>query len=698
VPSGSVRPGPRCQYTGPAGARRNQEHLFQTRAGGAHGIVSRRTVLRATGLGVAGCAGVLDDGESSDSTGETDGTPTTAERETGNPTGEEATETTVESAERAPRRTGRHGAAVCERVAAIDGGDVSLPTITDGEMETAVGRYRSRVFDGDPPPASTLRNWLESLTDAGRWPDVDYDDRGRTNWSPATALSRIVDLARAYHTDGHPLGGASEVRAGAVSALEFWLARDPESDNWWWNDIGAPGRMRDVVVLVEDWLTDDQRAAALAVMGRIDPAGEGANLLDTAEVAFLHASGRRRPWCHGGRSRRRVGDSRHQQRRHPGRLQLPPARVGHPAVLLRVGVPRFERRVRGPRPRHRGGLPGGDPRPPRVAPPRGQPLDAAGGYVSPSTLGRSISRTGALRTHLASVCRTLATLADGHGDALREFGSHIEAGAPAESAPVTGHRSYWTPDLAVHHREEFFASVKYISAQTRATESINEENLKGGHLTDGALYVTRRGDEYEDIFPVWDWNHVPGVTAADAEAYRSAGTSPFAGSVSDGQYGVTGFRFFGSAGVGARKAWFFGDRSVTCLGAGITSPRSTDAPVRTTLAQRLLAGAARYGVGDESRTVGPDTVIEDRPVDWLHHDGIGYAFPERTPATVSTRVQEGSWHDINHTEEDDPVSRPVFSSWIDHGVSPDEETYAYVLRPGTDADAMPGVATDPASR
>lgn len=106
-------------------------------------------------------------------------------------------------------------------------------------METVSERYRARLLDDPPQSASTVSEWLEALTEDGRWPDIDYDDRSRTDWEPHEALDRIDQIA-------------------------------------------------DIVVLVQDWLTDSQRTDALAVVDRTDPDGTGANLLWTAKIAFLH--------------------------------------------------------------------------------------------------------------------------------------------------------------------------------------------------------------------------------------------------------------------------------------------------------------------------------------------------------------------------------------------------------------------------
>lgn len=65
-------------------------------------------------------------------------------------------------------------------------------------------------------------------------------------------------------------------------------------------------------------------------------------------------------------------------------------------------------------------------------------------------------------------------------------------------------------------------------------------------LSDGANFLYLRGDEDEDIFPVWDWARVPGITeaATDSEGatcrtVNRSGNSPFVGGVSNGVVGLS---------------------------------------------------------------------------------------------------------------------------------------------------------------
>jgi chondroitin AC lyase len=62
---------------------------------------------------------------------------------------------------------------------------------------------------------------------------------------------------------------------------------------------------------------------------------------------------------------------------------------------------------------------------------------------------------------------------------------------------------------------------------------------------------------------------------------------------------------------------------------------------------------------------------------WVHHDGIGYVFPNLTTARVAAQTQKGDWHRVHSRESTRSVERDVFSLWIDHGGR--DTRYAYVI-------------------
>ena len=125
-----------------------------------------------------------------------------------------------------------------------------------------------------------------------------------------------------------------------------------------------------------------------------------------------------------------------------------------------------------------------------------------------------------------------------------------------------------------------------------------------------------------------------------------------------------------------------------------------DAPVLTSVAQRLQRGSVVISSGGEHATLEAGRHRSDA-VDWIHHDGIGYLFPDPPEGGSETIVaqateQTGSWHSINRQYAEETIRREVFSAWIDHGTAPEGARYRYVLLPNaspqetsTFADAAP---------
>ncbi len=111
------------------------------------------------------------------------------------------------------------------------------------------------------------------------------------------------------------------------------------------------------------------------------------------------------------------------------------------------------------------------------------------------------------------------------------------------------------------------------------SELVNSEGRKSVHLSDGANYLYLSGDEYRNIFPVWDWTKVPGTTAiqgtletGEKDPIRAHGMTTFDGGVSDGTYGMAAMDLARGKLVGEEGVVLFRLEYVA-LGAGITLSR-----------------------------------------------------------------------------------------------------------------------------
>ena len=310
-----------------------------------------------------------------------------------------------------------------------------------------------------------------------------------------------------------------------------------------------------------------------------------------------------------------------------------------------------------------------------------------GGQMDHGVVGRAVSRPGygafghpswwGSKEHPLTSIRTLAALDGPRQSEIAAFEARLAGRA---APPLVGARAFWASDYYVHRRPGYLASVRGHSVRTGNTDyAFNGENPRGHLLGDGALWVLRRGDEYGSLFPVWDWERIPGVTA-ELGVERSAvpdsvfrmGPTARAGAATDGVYGVAAYDHE-RVGLSAHKAWVFFDDAIVALGEGVSS--QSGRPVVTSIEQA-------QGRGD---------VVDQTEGGWraVAHDGAAYVVPADAPVAVRTGLKTGRWSDIG-TGPDDEVTEPVFSVWWDHGTAPAGDAYTYLVVPtaGTAADAL----------
>ncbi|CAN0293395.1 unnamed protein product, partial [Chrysoparadoxa australica] len=168
---------------------------------------------------------------------------------------------------------------------------------------------------------------------------------------------------------------------------------------------------------------------------------------------------------------------------------------------------------------------------------------------------------------------------------------------------------FWHTEYYSHQRPNYFTSVRMYSTRNRSMEApYNGEGLKNHHLGEGSNFVYRTGGEYIDIFPLLDWQKIPGTTNVqmpsmpDEEEIQKEGQTDFVGGVTDGQFGASVFDFISPyTQMTAKKAWFFFDEEYVCLGTDINS--ESDYPVVTTINQTWLADEVTFSKANNILTL-----------------------------------------------------------------------------------------------
>ncbi|MFB6940187.1 polysaccharide lyase 8 family protein [Streptomyces sp. NPDC060286] len=274
-------------------------------------------------------------------------------------------------------------------------------------------------------------------------------------------------------------------------------------------------------------------------------------------------------------------------------------------------------------------------------------------------------------------------------------------------ARTTGHFVFADMDRVVHRRPGWACALSLSSKRISAYEAGNGENLHGWYTGDGMTYLYDGDDlgQFNDGFwPTVDPYRLPGTTVDTrqrSDLGTGAGTSTYrpanavaGGAVLDGRYGAAAMEVIGAQGttLRAKKSWFLLDNAVIALGTGITA--SDGRTVETIVENRNLGTDGRHGllVDGVRQPVDQGWTRDFERARWAHVEGVGgYVFPEGTALRALREQRTGTWRAINTGADTggstDPVTRRYLTLWVDHGLSPADARYAYVLLPGASAAA-----------
>jgi chondroitin AC lyase len=254
---------------------------------------------------------------------------------------------------------------------------------------------------------------------------------------------------------------------------------------------------------------------------------------------------------------------------------------------------------------------------------------------------------------------------------------------------------FWQTEHFVFQRPNFYTTVRMFSTRNANMEMpYNGPGKPTHHRADGTNYLVLKGNEYHNIWPVYDWQKVSGTTVLQKpklhgpEDIQKKGLTRFVGAVNDDLYGAVAFDFKSPHDmVEAKKSWFFFDEEYVCLGTDIRSESKLS--VATTINQVLLKGDVAI-MQDGNKSVLPSGNRVAEKVKWIYHDRIGYIFPEPTKINVSNQNETGTWASITDQKNisKEPVNEQVFKLWFDHGGRPTKAGYQYIVVPDVDQNKL----------
>lgn len=570
------------------------------------------------------------------------------------------------------------------------------PTAPDSHNEFEILMKKIRIdFAQNPNIEKDLSKYND--TD-GSFSDVDYASIQRTNWPPLTHIDRLYNFAFAYTNPRNKYYKNDSLFLKIQKGLEFWDARNPWCHNWWYNQIAEPQQLG---ILLIQMRTGEKRLPAELenkLLERIKKDGghpakwTGANRTDIA-LHWIYRScltenetdltlameNAYTPIAYTTKEGFQHDNSYFQ---HGQQLYI----GGYGDEILK-GVTQVALYTKGTKyaiPSDKLALLSKFMRGTYYSVIRGQ-------YMLFDVLGRGVSRPGVTKkAYTALFAERMVELDPSHAEEFRAIIGRLSGKQTADHALKAKHTHYFRGDYTLHVRPGYTFDVRMVSNRTMRCEYGNGENLKTYFMSDGCTNITVNGDEYANIFPVWNWTCIPGTTVPQLNEipkaksdWQTLGTSTFVGGVSDSLYGVSAYSYldeFDGINTRVQKAWFFFDNEVVCLGAGIRSTSS--APIFTTINQCLAADKkVTLASKKKQEDIGKGTFEYSSP-QWVLHNQIGYLFPEGGTISVGNQTQTGNWYDINNTASKEIQKKEVFTIGFNHGKQPSNGSYAYIVVPG----------------
>jgi chondroitin AC lyase len=565
-------------------------------------------------------------------------------------------------------------------IAALIFAAMAAPVSAD-DIAVIKQRLRASLMEGTPPSDTQATDLLASLQPDGSWSGIDYKNRDRAGWPARSHLGNLLLIARACKTPGHPRYDDPQTVKSVISSLDFWLKNDFKNPNWWFNRIGTPKLMANIHLLMEDNLSDAQKKKSLEIIKRGKLGMTGQNLVWVAEITAKRAVLENNPELLKKAIGRIVSEIRLSMKEG---IQPDYSFHQHGPCLYSHGYGSgFSldcSRIAGEVAGTAFALPGKKIEVLCNYILDGQCWMMRGRYPDYHPAGRQIVRKNQNVDSMYTVARNMLKISTGREAEFRALQDRVKGG---KTPPLFGNRHFWRSDFMTHHRPGFYTSAKMYSSRTKNTDGpVNREGPFCHHLSDGGNYLFLKGDEYADIFPVWDWRKVPGTTVVNDPIFSGKcarkGEGSFVGGVSDGTYGMAAFDFVREE-LSAHKAWAFFDDEYVCLGAGITC--SSTYPVITTLNQCHLKGKDVHVSYAGKMERGTHMLKKRR---WVYHNGVAYVSLKRTNFHLQNDKRRGSWNHINPMYPLKEVEHEVFTLWLDHGQTPRNAEYAYIVVPGID--------------
>lgn len=531
--------------------------------------------------------------------------------------------------------------------------------------------------------STEVTHLINTMIKKESWPDLDYESTRRSNWPPLFHLKRLKTMAIAYANPSSALYQQTELKNAILSGFNYWCNNNFKSDNWWLDEIGIPQNIGPILMLMDKEISDETKTKALEKM----------------DASLIGKTGQNRIWLSGNVLMREL------MRGNLNACEDAANEIKQTLVMTdgnSEGIqPDFSFHQHGSQLQFGNyGLHFSEDLVMWIYILNNTPLSFSSEKME---LMKNVLQEGQnwvvyknrydilaagrqLFPHMVDgdiYFHSIIKKADKHKMNTKLFAEIYHNELPASFTDDTGSllqgfKYYPHSDFGVYRTSDFYTSVRMCSNRTIGAEAGNGENQLGYYLGDGSNLIYRRGDEYHDIYPLWDWKKLPGTTLLQDsvrlpvlgwEGYHNQ--SDFTGGLTTDKIGVTAIKYRRD-GLQANKSWYFFNDKIIALGSGINCKKPF--PVTTTLNQCYL----KDEVYVFDKNYKPAQKYNGKGI-W--HDSIAYISLTDQPIESTILNKKGKWNNVVTWLPDTTVSATIFTASINHGTQPVDESYGYVTIP-----------------
>ncbi len=525
-----------------------------------------------------------------------------------------------------------------------------------------------------PISPKEIKHLINTLHTEGSWEDINYADTKRSGWEPKKHTERILKLTKYYYQKKQTLKPSE--RAQLVNtihqAMNFWFSRKLVCKNWWYNQIGIPRTLGPAFLLFEQEMSEQEKQNAIKVMMNSAFGMTGQNKVWLAGNVLIRAL-LQNDWQLAKEARKVIASEITLGQKEGIKTDWsfhqhgPQQQFGNYGLSFICNMSFYAEIFAGT----------------SLAFSKEQQKILTSlllegyqwivwrGHLEVNGLNRQLFRNADIDKGFRLLFAAYSLMKSSEPEVAEKIQEMIHRNSISSQIPntFTGNKHFWESDYTIHRTPRWMASVRMASKRVIGTELVNEDNLKGYYMADGALYTYVRGDEYHNIFPFWDWRRIPGITTYESNApipnpnkTDSRNHSSYVGGVTYQHTGITAMQLKRNK-LEANKTWVFTDDYVLCMGSDIHA--DSTATIMTSIDQRFSKG--KVWSDDNKR---------------FFHDNTGYIILQADTCITSTENKEGQWKDFMGMYKPKLLKNKLFSIYLKHRKDA-PASYVYLTLPAT---------------